>query len=211
MTTVKLYGEHASPATQCVMTVCNELGITCDFIFVDFMNGEHKTPEYINTRNPFGAIPVLVDNDGTQIFESRAISRYLTAKYGKNSGLLPNPGELEAYGRFEQAASIEHSSFDPHAAELAFQRNFAGMIGLEPDEKVVQKCIDTMNSKMEGYERILSKQKYLAGDNFTLADLFHIPYGKHINDIDPTIFGTKPSVKRWWEDISSRPSWKALN
>ncbi|KAG8686990.1 hypothetical protein FRC11_008005 [Ceratobasidium sp. 423] len=85
------------------------------------------------------------------------------------------------------------------------------MLGMEPDEILARKCTDTLNSKMEGYERILSKQKFLAGDTFTLADLFHLPHGKHVNDIDPDIFGFKPSVKRWWDDISSRAAWRALS
>ncbi|KAF8595199.1 hypothetical protein BDV93DRAFT_564643 [Ceratobasidium sp. AG-I] len=64
---------------------------------------------------------------------------------------------------------------------------------------------------MDGYERILSKQKYLAGDTFTLADLFHLPYGKMAEDLVPGLFSSKPSVKKWWEDITSRESWKQAN
>ncbi|CAE6472095.1 unnamed protein product [Rhizoctonia solani] len=210
MVSVKLFGEQTSPYAQCVMLTCNELGIEYDLVFVDLMKGEHKTKEHIDSKHPFGAVPVLVDEDGTQLFESRAICRYLVAKYGKDSGLLPSPEDLKAYGKFEQAASIEYSSFDPYAAELAFQGVYAEMIGMEPDMKSAQRCTDVLNLKMDGYERILSKQKYLAGDSFTLADLFHIPYGKHLSDIDSNIFGSKPSVKRWWDDISSRASWKAV-
>ncbi|CAE6460961.1 unnamed protein product, partial [Rhizoctonia solani] len=188
---------------------CNELGVKYQVVNIDFLAKEHKSPEYIATKQPFGAIPVLVDEDGTQLFESRAICRYLVAKYGKDSGLVPSQSDLKAYGLFEQAASIEYSSFDPYAAPLTSERIFAKMFGRESDEKLIQKCIDSLNAKMDGYERILSKQKYLAGDNFTLADLFHLPYGNFVNQIDPSILGSKPSVKKWWDDISSRASWTA--
>ncbi|KAF8698257.1 glutathione, partial [Rhizoctonia solani] len=155
MSSVQIYG-HISPSTQCVMAVCNLPGVQYDFAEVDLMNGEHKTPEFIHKRNPFGAIPVVVDNDGTRLFESRAISRYLVAKYAKGSELLPDPKDEHAYGRFEQAASIEYSSFDPYAGELVFQHfspseilivkaqwllkyTYYRMIGIEPDEKQVKK------------------------------------------------------------------------
>ncbi|CAE6438744.1 unnamed protein product [Rhizoctonia solani] len=209
MVTVTIHGVAQSTCTQRVIATCNELGVKYQVVNIDFLAKEHKSPEYIATKQPFGAIPVLVDEDGTQLFESRAICRYLVAKYGKDSGLVPSQSDLKAYGLFEQAASIEYSSFDPYAAPLTSERIFAKMFGRESDEKLIQKCIDSLNAKMDGYERILSKQKYLAGDNFTLADLFHLPYGNFVNQIDPSILGSKPSVKKWWDDISSRASWTA--
>ena len=65
-----------------------------------------------------------VEDDGFKVYESRAIARYLTAKYGKGSTLLPPTTDVKAYGRFEQAASIEYSAFDPSASGLAAERVF---------------------------------------------------------------------------------------
>ncbi|CAE6452834.1 unnamed protein product [Rhizoctonia solani] len=215
MVTVKIYGMLLSPYAQTVMVTCNELGINYELIVVDLIEDEQKLPEFIE-KQPFAAVPVFVDEDGTQLYESRAICRYLVAKYGRDSGLVPDPNDLKASALFEQAASIEYSVFDPHARALIFQRVFARyirLLGVEPDEAIAQRSIATLNSKMEGYERILSKQKYLAGDSFTLADLLHLGYGKFVFEAHPSIFLSKPSVKRWWEDITSRAtnaSWKAF-
>jgi glutathione S-transferase len=63
-------------------------------------------------------------------YESRAISRYLIAKYGKDSSLLPPPSDLKASGLFEQAASIEYSIFDPPASSLAYELVFAKSVGM---------------------------------------------------------------------------------
>ncbi|CAE7160975.1 unnamed protein product [Rhizoctonia solani] len=209
MVTVKLHGMPYSTCTKRVWTTAKEIGVDVKIVPVDLGKGEHKSPEYIENYHPFGIIPVLEDEDGTKIYESRAISRYLVAKYGKGSPLLPNPSDTKAYGLFEQAASIEYSSFDPSASSLAYEKVFAGMRGLKTNEELVTKYLETLNAKMDGYERILSKQKYLAGDTFTLADLFHLPYGAMLNDIDPTVLSSKPHVKAWWADISSRDAWKA--
>ncbi|KAF8595192.1 glutathione S-transferase [Ceratobasidium sp. AG-I] len=208
---VTIYGMTFATCTRRVITVCNELGPKYDLVTVNIMEGEHKKPEYLENKHPFGVIPVLVDEDGTQIYESRAIARYLTTKYGKDSGLLPDGSDAKAYGLFEQAASVEYSSFDPPASGLVKERVFAPMMNAPSDEALAQKYHAALVAKMDGYERILSKQKYLAGENFTLADLFHLPYGSFVNQVDPTIIGSKPNVKRWWDDISSRESWKALN
>ncbi|KAB5587375.1 Glutathione S-transferase [Ceratobasidium theobromae] len=164
MASITLYGSPMSTCTKRVVTVCNELGIECNLAPVDLRKFEHKAPDFLATKNPFGAVPILVDEDETQLFESRAICRYLTAKYGKGSGLVPDPSDVKTYGLFEQAASIEYSSFDPAASGLSWERRFAGMFGLPSSEELAAKHVNTLKSKMEGYERILSKQKYLAGE-----------------------------------------------
>ncbi|CAE7134721.1 unnamed protein product [Rhizoctonia solani] len=213
MVTIKLYGSTVSTCTKRVVTVCKEIGIQYELVPVDLAVGEHKSEAFLEQRQPFGAVPVLVDEDGTQLYESRAICRYLTAKYGKDSSLLPDTGDIKAYGLFEQAASTEYSTFDPLASGLVWELALSTAFGFPSDEKLGRKQLQTLKEKMDGYERILSKQKYLAGNNFTLADLFHLPHGAEVNKIDASVFGSesKPNVKRWWNEISSRPAWKAAD
>ncbi|KDN46690.1 Glutathione S-transferase, partial [Rhizoctonia solani AG-8 WAC10335] len=209
MVTVKLHGMAYSTCTKRVWTTAKEIGVDVEIVPVDLAKGAHKDPAFIEKYHPFGIIPVLEDEDGTLIYESRAISRYLVAKYGKGSHLLPDPSDVKAYGLFEQAASVEYSTFDPPASSLVFEKVFGPMRGLKTNEESVKKYVDTLNAKLDGYERILSKQKYLAGNTFTLADLFHLPYGAMVNQLDPSILSSKPHVKAWWADITSRDSWKA--
>ncbi|KAG8741696.1 hypothetical protein FRC10_002569 [Ceratobasidium sp. 414] len=111
-----------STCTSRVRVVCNEIGVQCELVKVDLTKGEHRQAEYLEKMHPFGMVPVLEDEDGTKIYESRAIARYLTAKYGKDSGLMPSVSDLKAYGLFEQAASVEYSVFDPPAAKVVKQR-----------------------------------------------------------------------------------------
>lgn len=40
------------------------------------------------------------------------------------------------------------------------------------DPKEIESLVNTLSEKLDGYEVILSKQLYLAGENMTLADLF---------------------------------------
>lgn len=48
-----------STCTKRVATVCNELGLKYEVVPVDIMKGAHKQPEYLDTMQPFGVIPVL--------------------------------------------------------------------------------------------------------------------------------------------------------
>ncbi|CAE6534350.1 unnamed protein product [Rhizoctonia solani] len=207
---VKIYGMFISGCCKRVLTTCHELGVDYELIETSIPKGEHKNPEYIEKLHPFGAIPALVDEDGTQIYESRAICRYLVAKYSKDSTLLPSPSDPKTYGLFEQAASIEYSSFDPPAAGIYLEYLHARVENRAPDLAQVERDRNTLVAKLEAYERILSKQKYLAGDEFTLADLFHLPYAAGCEPYAPGIFDAQPNVKRWWTEISGREAWKAV-
>ena len=57
---LKLYGAAFSIATQNVLVTLKELKLPYELTFVDVLKGEQKTPEYIETKQPFGQIPVLV-------------------------------------------------------------------------------------------------------------------------------------------------------
>lgn len=78
--TIKLYGMAMSTCTRRVRCVLEEMSLPYELILVDIAKGEHKQPAHLSIQ-PFGQVPVLEDTDGTKVFESRAIMRYLLKKY----------------------------------------------------------------------------------------------------------------------------------
>lgn len=82
---------------------------------------------------------------------------------------------------FEQAASIETADFDPSASGLTYEKAFkrcdiiclykcsltllsSSYLGLKPDEARAKEYLDKLNGKLDAYEAMLTKQKYLGGD-----------------------------------------------
>jgi glutathione S-transferase len=95
-----------------------------------------------------------------------------------HSPLLPPRDDFISIARFEQAISIEMTQFDPPASGICIERIFGPLLkGAKTDEVRVSKLIGALEIKLDGYERILARQPYLAGDEVTLADLFHLPWG----------------------------------
>jgi glutathione S-transferase len=84
------------------------------------------------------------------------------------------PTEPKAYAKFEQAASAEYAQFDPIASGLANEKIFKRYRGGVTDEKRVEELVALFELKLNGYETILGKQKYIAGDVRTRSK--H-PYG----------------------------------
>ncbi len=115
------------------------------------------------------------------MYESRAIGRYLEEKY-PNQGTKLIPTEIKAHALFEQAASVETSNFDAFASYAIGEVIFkpwvfpimdhskdipSGLLrshGLQTDTKKVEELTKNLSAKLDVYETILSKQKYLAGE-----------------------------------------------
>lgn len=205
---VKVYGIIISVPTQVVLLTLKQLGVPYEFIVINGAEKEHKSPAYM-AKHPFGQIPLLEDDDFI-LFESRAIARYLVEKYGPDSGLIPKG--LKEKAIFEQAASIEVANFSQYTLGLAAEKFFKPVFGNVPEDEVkAAEHQKTLEEKLKAYDVILGKQKYIAGDNFTLIDLFHIPSGAAaIEHGGFKGFDKYPNVKRWWDDISSRSKFKEI-
>ncbi|KAM5377284.1 hypothetical protein ACJZ2D_005103 [Fusarium nematophilum] len=62
------------------------------------------------------------------------------------------------------------------------------------------------------YERILSKNKYLAGNEITLGDLFHLPYGVTVEQLRfGELVAKCPAVENWWNELKEGKGWKRVN
>ena len=81
---------------------------------------------------------------------------------------------------------METSNFDPSVSGINYQRSWVHIFGKTTDEALVAEYVATLAGKLEGYERILAKQKYLAGEELTIADLFHVPFGTKLEPLGIT-------------------------
>ncbi|KZV70080.1 glutathione S-transferase-like protein [Peniophora sp. CONT] len=204
---LKLHGFPSSPCTLRVATALHEKKLPFEFVNVSLFTGEHKQPEYLKIQ-PFGQIPYLEDDDFI-VYESRAIGKYLEAKY---PSLAPAKSDLRAYGLYEQALSIEAANFDHFATIALAEKMFKPMKGLETNETAAKDALAALDGKLDAYNVILGKQKYLAGDKLTLADLFHLPEGTLLGQIgyEGLTASSRPNVARWWNEIQGRESWVGL-
>ncbi|KAF9444682.1 glutathione S-transferase [Macrolepiota fuliginosa MF-IS2] len=205
---LKLYGFPASTATRRVAQILHEKEVPFEFVEIDRASNEHKSPAYLE-KQPFGQVP-YIDDEGFILYESRAISRYIATKWADRGAPLI-PTELKALALFEQAASIEAAHFDRPTFNAVFEKVIKPKRGLGPtNEAVFEEALKTLQTKLDVYEIILSKTKYLGGNEITLADFFHLPFGSLIPATGVDVFSTRPNFSRWFNDITTRPSWLAV-
>jgi glutathione S-transferase len=196
---LKIFGHPMSTCTRKVLMTLHEDGTPYDFTTVDFAKGEHKQPAYL-AHQPFGQLPAL-DDDGFSLYESRAMARYLDEKA---SGKLV-PSDPKARALMEEWISIETSNFTPHAMKFIYHHTFH-----RPQESAVLEAAGTgLEKTLTIMEQRLAKSPFLAGDEFTLADICFMPYIEYAmgTPVKET-FAKFPHVSKWWTQVSERPAWR---
>jgi glutathione S-transferase len=196
---LKIYGNPMSTCTRVVLTTLAETNTPYEMQVIDFMTGEHKKEAHV-ARQPFGRIPTL-DDDGFQMFESRAMARYIN---DKAKGKLV-PADLKDHARMEQWISIETSEFSGNAMKFVYDQ-----ILKRPQEPAVleaaKKGLETTCAVMD---KQLAKTPYLAGAEFSLADITFMPYFDYAMMTSAKETLSKfPHVMTWWNRVSERPSWR---
>jgi glutathione S-transferase len=196
---LKIYGNPMSTCTRKVLMTLAETNTPYEFTVLDFAKGDHKAPTHLR-RQPFGRIPALED-DGFEMFESRAICRYIDRKVG---GHLV-PADLKAFGRMEQWISIETSEFSAHAMKFVYNDVFK-----RAQEPAV---LDAAGKALETTCAVMDKQlaqvPFVAGEAFTLADIGFMPYFEY-GMMTPAkeIFAKHRHLGAWWSKVSERPAWR---
>lgn len=196
---IQLFGHPVSTCTRKVLITLAELGLPYELRVVDFATGEHKQSTNLK-RQPFGQVPAI-DDDGFKLFESRAICRYLN---NKAKGALA-PTDLQELARMDQWLSVDQANFAPAAMKFIFHYVFKrpqDQAALESAKAMLDTCFTAMTEQ-------LKDQEYLAGKQFSLADIGFMPYvGYLLNTPAADVIRTYPVVTAWWDRVSARPSWQ---
>lgn len=219
-----LYGARGSTNTDRVRLTLAEGGFTdYELILVNLAKREQKVrkcycplPLHLaNTtstqseehmkRHPWGKVPVVTFPNGFTLFESRAICKYLAKKY--SFPLLPPDSDPEAVALFDQAQSVEMVNFAEPAGKIAFEKFAKRFIGLPPDEAVVEGALRAVEAFFDVVEGLLQNHDYMAGNDFTLVDIYYIPVVQRLFACGYTdVIFSRKAVSAWWNRCINRPA-----
>ncbi|XP_063839579.1 glutathione S-transferase 1-like [Ostrinia nubilalis] len=157
----KLYKLNASPPARAAMMACELFKVPVEMVNVDLMKGENRTPEYLK-MNPLHTVPVFADGD-LVIHESHAILIYLAEVYGKDSSFYPKD--------VKQRALINQKLFFNDGVLFTRTRNIAYPAFMLGQKGVTEQQLKDLEECYEFLEEILSRQKYIALDHITIADV----------------------------------------
>ena len=159
---------------------------------IDLSNGDQFKTEF-RKISPFSKTPVIIDHDnGKSIFESGAILIYLGEKSGKfydvNERNLINQWLMAQMGNVGPMIGQHHQfhHFNPGKSKFGEQKFF-------DQAKRIYRDLD---------ER-LSQSKYLAGENYTIADIATWPWISRHEWHDIGLKEYK-NLSKWYIEISKR-------
>ena len=167
--------------------------------------------EPYNSMNPFNCIPFLELENGTIITETISICRYLDEQ-SNSSKLFGNDTEeraiIDMWNR-----RIELDGFLPLLHSVRNKTSFfKGKVvpgtrtSITQSPEIVERGIEMFDILLNRIEPHLSKNKFLLGDKFTIADITsHFMF--NLSNILKIDFGQKyKNVYRWKSDLEKRPS-----
>ena len=203
---MKILDERRAPNPRRVRVFLAEKGIYVPFEQVDIMSGAHKSTALAEV-NPVQRVPVLILNDGAAISESMAICRYFEAVqpdpplFGKTPIQI---GMIEMWNRraelnFFQPVAQYFRHTNPAMAHLEIPQIPAWAEANKPRVAEIIRILD---------ER-LSAAPYLAGEDFSVADITAMIATDFMKPARLTIPDEALHFKRWYAQVSSRPSHKA--
>ncbi|KAJ0243687.1 Glutathione S-transferase F12 [Hirschfeldia incana] len=205
---VKVYGQVTAACPQRVLLCLLEKEINFEIVHIDLDTLEQKRPEHL-LRQPFGQVPAIEDGD-FKLFESRAIARYYATKYAdQGTNLLGK--SLEHRAIVDQWADVEVGYFNVLLHPIVMNLVIKPRLGEECDAALVEELKAKLEVVLDIYDNQLASNRFLAGDEFTMADLTHMPAMRYLMGTGINrIVKDRVNMNRWWEEVTARPAWKKL-
>lgn len=193
----------ATPNGHKVHIMLEETGLAYRVHAVDIGAGDQFKPEFLSI-SPNNKIPAITDSEGPgstegkpfSLFESGAILVYLAEKTGKFLSTDP----AARYATL-QWVMFQMGGLGPMLGQAHHFRIYAP----QQIEYAVNRYSNEAKRLYNVMDVQLGKTRYLAGDDYTIADIAAFPWTRSWQnqgiDLDAV-----PNVKRWHEEIAARPA-----
>ena len=173
-----------------------EIGYEYKVVNIDLNKGDQFKPEF-KKISPLSKIPVIIDQDNNKnIFESGAILMYLAEQSGKfydtKDRLEINQWLMAQMGYVGPMLGQHHQfhHYNPGKSQFGEERYF----------KISKRIYEELDER-------LSQSRFLAGENYTIADIGTFPWIARHEWHDIGLKNYK-NLTRWYVEISEREAVK---
>ena len=176
-----------------ISIMLEEIGYKYKITPVDIKNDEQFNPEF-KKISPFSKIPVIIDHDNNKesVFESGAILMYLAEQsgklYEKQNRLIINQWLMAQMGTVGPMIGQHHQfhHYNPGKSDFGEERYF----------KIAKRIYQELDNR-------LKDSKFLAGNDYTIADIATWPWMARHEWHDIGLKNYK-NLSRWYLEISDR-------
>jgi glutathione S-transferase len=198
MLTVHHLGKSQS---ERIVWLCEELGIPYELKIYDRDPVTRLAPPEYKALHPLGAAPVITDGD-LVLAESGAIIDYIVARYGKGRLVLApdNPN----FAQFVYWFHFANGTLQP-----ATGRNMIlGRLNLPDDNPMLRAMKARLELALGLVQARLAKVDYLAGSEFTTADIMIVFTLTTMRLFLPFALGPYPAILAYLQRIGKREAYQ---
>jgi len=196
---IELY-TWGTPNGRKASIMLEEVGLPYNVHRIDIGKDDQFKPEYV-ALNPYSKIPAIIDPDGPdgeplKLFESGAILVYLAEKTGKLLPAAPRRKYITLQWLMFQMGAV-----GPFFGQV---HHFLRAAKVEVPY-AIERYIKEKDRIYAVLDRRLGEAPYLAGDEYTIADIATYPWvARH--EWHKTDLTAVPNVKRWFDTVGARPA-----
>ena len=185
-----------------VVWLCEELEIPYDFIRYE-RTAVNLTPPAYRALHPSGTAPVITDGALT-LAESGAILEYIIAKYGQGRFALgPESSDFADYLYWLHYANGSFMA----GGLLTFS---IGVLNVEPANGTIRDINTRYARGFEMVEKRLATSAYLAGAEFTAADIIMAFPLTTMRLFTPMDLAPFPNIRAYLQRIGARPGFQRM-
>ena len=200
---LQVYLDPATVNSRKVLAGLDLLGTQYNLNHVDYLTGAHKAVEYLKI-NPHGTVPCAVDGECT-ITESNAILQYAADVDNRDDYY---PKDLKKRATVNRWLLWESSVWFQSCYVYLVEFVVKPLLKAEPDQSVIDAQAPRWNQLAGILDAQLSKTKWVAGDQLTIADIA-IAAPMQLYAAQRLPLDKYPNLKRWMVDgIEKLPSWQ---
>ena len=203
---IDLYG-CGSPNVLKILLMLEETELPYRLLAVNVHAGEQFREEFL-ALNPNAKVPVIVDHDTTSgphtVFESGAILYYLAEKTGRFLGQTP----------VERSACIQWLMWQLAGVGPMFgQALHFQFVAPEGNDYARRRYLTEVKRLYDVAERRLAQSQWLAGDDYTIADMAAWPWlGKYYRYPGIELpLEALPNLSRWIRAVEDRPAYRRVH
>jgi glutathione S-transferase len=229
---LELYHNDMSTCAQKVRFALAEKGVSWQSQHLDLRARDHQTPEYLRL-NPNAVVPTIV-HDGTVIIESTVINEYIDDAFPGpalrppeavrrarmrlwtkqlDEGLHADTGVLSTsiafrYQNLEKGAD-EVEALINNVPEPAKRERVRANIMDGVDSRYFKESVRRFDRLLSAMERDLQAGPWLAGDEFSLADIAYAPYLTRLDHLQlAALWRNRPRVAEWYARLQDRKGYQ---
>jgi glutathione S-transferase len=159
--------------------------------------------------NPSGDVPVLVDEGQRVISGAYAISEYLEETYR-----LPDLIGEDCIQRAETRRLVQwfdEKFYDEVSRPILFEKVYRRLMQCgAPDTELIRVAKENLNYHVEYMAELLASRSWLAGENFSLADISAAAHLSALDFLGDISWNQANSIKEWYALVKSRPGFRSL-